>query len=140
MPASEGGAEVFELNYFNRKAYLAQSPQFYKQMAICSGFEKVFEIAPAFRADPSFTSRHLTEFTSFDVEIGYISSHYVVMKVLEEIVKYTNKKIKENFEDEIKKYYNVDVFIPENIPKIKMEEVYEIIGKSNIKENVDLIC
>jgi aspartyl-tRNA synthetase len=56
--ASEGGAEVFELNYFNRKAYLAQSPQFYKQMAICSGFEKVFEIAPAFRAEPSFTSRH----------------------------------------------------------------------------------
>jgi len=90
--ASEGGAEVFEINYFNRKAYLAQSPQFYKQMAICSGFEKVFEIAPAFRAEPSFTSRHLTEFTSFDVEIGYISSHYDVMKVLEEIVKYTNKK------------------------------------------------
>jgi aspartyl-tRNA synthetase, archaeal type len=136
--ASEGGAEVFELNYFNRKAYLAQSPQFYKQMAICSGFEKVFEIAPAFRAEPSFTSRHLTEFTSFDVEIGYISSHYDVMKVLEEIVKYTNKKIKENFEDEIKKYYNVDVFIPENIPKIKMEEVYEIIGKNNIKENGDI--
>ncbi|MFP3132004.1 MAG: amino acid--tRNA ligase-related protein, partial [Candidatus Nanopusillus sp.] len=58
--ASEGGAEVFEINYFNRKAYLAQSPQFYKQMAICSGFEKVFEIAPAFRAEQSFTSRHLT--------------------------------------------------------------------------------
>ena len=65
--ASESGADVFEVKYFDRKAYLAQSPQFYKQMAMCSGFEKVFEIAPAFRAENSNTNRHTTEFTSFDL-------------------------------------------------------------------------
>jgi aspartyl-tRNA synthetase len=136
--ATEGGAEVFEIKYFDKKAYLAQSPQFYKQMAICSGFEKVFEIAPAFRAEPSFTSRHLTEFTSFDVEVGYISSHHDIMDLEENLLKYVMKKLKENWEDEIKKYYNVEIIIPNNIPRIKMEEVYEIIGKNNIKENGDI--
>ena len=69
---SESGAELFELPYFETKAYLAQSPQFYKQMAMAAGFERVFEIGPVFRADPSFTSRHMTEFTSVDVEISWI--------------------------------------------------------------------
>ncbi len=64
---SEGGAEVFPVVYFNREAYLAQSPQFYKQMAIASSFDRVFEIAPVFRANPSFTSRHDTEYTSLDI-------------------------------------------------------------------------
>ena len=68
---SESGAELFELPYFGGKAYLAQSPQFYKQMAMAAGFDRVFEIGPAFRADPSFTSRHMTEFTS--IEIGRAS-------------------------------------------------------------------
>jgi aspartyl-tRNA synthetase len=77
--ATESGAEVFKVSYFDKTAYLAQSPQFYKQMAICSGFEKVFEIAPVFRANPSFTTRHNTEFTWLDCEIGYISSHHDVM-------------------------------------------------------------
>lgn len=73
--ASESGAEVFEVKYFDRKAYLAQSPQFYKQMAMCSGFEKVFEIAPAFRAENSNSYRHTTDFTSFDIEMSYIDSY-----------------------------------------------------------------
>ncbi|BFI73593.1 aspartate--tRNA(Asn) ligase [Nanoarchaeota archaeon] len=136
--ASESGAEVFEIKYFDKKAYLAQSPQFYKQMAICAGFERVFEIAPAFRAEPSFTSRHLTEFTSFDIEMGYISSHHDIMDLEENLIKYVMKKIKENYEDEIRKYYNVEIIIPDKIPRIKMEEVYEIIGKENIKENGDI--
>ncbi|HRS47946.1 MAG TPA: OB-fold nucleic acid binding domain-containing protein, partial [Candidatus Paceibacterota bacterium] len=74
--SSEGGSEVFEVKYFDRKAYLAQSPQFYKQMAMSAGFEKVFTFGPVFRAEPSFTSRHLTEFTGWDFEISYIDSHF----------------------------------------------------------------
>ena len=70
--ASESGSEVFELKYFDRTAYLAQSPQFYKQMAMSSGFEKVFEVAPVFRAEKSNSYRHATEFTSFDIEMSYI--------------------------------------------------------------------
>lgn len=76
---SETGAEVFEVKYFDRKAYLAQSPQFYKQMAIASGFERVFIAGPVFRAEESFTSRHLTEFTGWDFELGFIDSHHDVM-------------------------------------------------------------
>ena len=77
--ASESGAELFKVEYFDRQAYLAQSPQFYKQMAMSAGFGRVFEIGPVFRANPSFTSRHDTEFTSVDVEISWIDSHEDVM-------------------------------------------------------------
>ena len=75
--ASESGSEVFEVKYFNDKAYLAQSPQFYKQMAMASGFERIFEVAPCFRAENSNTNRHATEFTSFDLEFSYINDFNV---------------------------------------------------------------
>ena len=73
--ASESRAELFEVEYFETTAYLAQSPQFFKQMAQPAGFGKVFEVAPAFRADPSFTSRHATEFISVDAEMSWVESH-----------------------------------------------------------------
>ena len=81
--ASETGADVFEVKYFETKAYLAQSPQFYKQMGIASGFERVFMVGPVFRAELSFTTRHLTEFTGWDFEIGYIESHHDIMDMEE---------------------------------------------------------
>ena len=81
--ASESGAELFHVDYFEGDAYLAQSPQFYKQMAMAAGFGKVFEIGPVFRANPSFTSRHDTEFTSVDMELSWIDSHEDVMAVEE---------------------------------------------------------
>ena len=81
--ASESGAELFRVDYFERNAYLAQSPQFYKQMAMAAGFGRVFEIGPVFRANPSFTSRHDTEFTSVDMEIAWIDSHEDVMALEE---------------------------------------------------------
>lgn len=77
--ASESGAEVFSVKYFGTTAFLAQSPQFYKQMAIAGGMESVFEIGPVFRAEPSFTSRHETEFTSIDMEISWIKDHHDLM-------------------------------------------------------------
>ncbi len=83
---AEGGATLFGVDYFDRRAYLAQSPQLYKQMLIGAGFERVFEIAPAFRAEPSDTVRHITEFTSLDAEIGYVESVEDVRGHLEAIV------------------------------------------------------
>ncbi len=81
--ASESGAEVFKVDYFDRDAYLAQSPQFYKQMAMASGFERIFEVGPVFRAEKSYTNKHTTEFTGFDLEFSYINSYRDVMKMEE---------------------------------------------------------
>ena len=91
--ASESGSEVFEVKYFDGKAYLAQSPQFYKQMAIAAGFGNVFEVAPCFRAENSNTSRHATEFTSFDLEFSYIDSFHDVMNLEAEMLTYALKKL-----------------------------------------------
>jgi aspartyl/asparaginyl-tRNA synthetase len=76
------------LDYFGREAYLAQSPQLYKQMAIAAGFGRVLEIAPAFRADPSFTSRHVTEITMLDVEMSPIASYEEVMEFEEDMLRH----------------------------------------------------
>ena len=124
--ASESGSEVFEVKYFDRKAYLAQSPQFYKQMAMASGFERIFEIAPCFRAENSNTSKHTTEFTSFDVEFSYINSKEDVMNLEAEMLTYGLTHLKEEMGDEIKEKFNVDVVIPEkNFPVMKLEDVYK---------------
>ncbi len=93
--ASESGAEVFEVKYFDGKAYLAQSPQFYKQMAIASGFEKIFMVGPVFRAELSFTTRHMTEFTGWDFEIAYINSHHDIMDTEEAMLKTGFAKLKD---------------------------------------------
>ena len=100
--ASESKAELFEVKYFDGKAFLAQSPQFFKQMAQPAGFGKVFEIAPAFRADPSFTSRHATEFTSVDAEISWIDSHEDVMAMHEELLVTALTAVKAKHGDEIR--------------------------------------
>jgi len=94
--ASETGSEVFEVKYFDRKAYLSQSPQFYKQMAIASGLEKVFTFGPVFRAEKSFTTRHVTEFTGWDFEFAYIDSHHDIMDVEEKLLVSGFQKLKES--------------------------------------------
>ena len=126
--ASESGSEVFELKYFDRKAYLAQSPQFYKQMALASGFEKVFEIAPAFRAENSNSYRHATEFTSFDIEFSYINSYEDVMAFEADLLIAGLSKVKEQYGEEIKKVFNVDIVVPTKpFPRIKLEELYKAL-------------
>ena len=107
--ASEGGANVFEVKYFDRKAYLAQSPQFHKQMGIAADLDRVFNMGPVFRAEKSFTTRHLTEYTSFDVEIGYIDSYKEVCQFEQEMIKYTLQSIKETFGEEIKRVFDIDI-------------------------------
>jgi nondiscriminating aspartyl-tRNA synthetase len=84
--ASESGSEVFPVNYFDQTAYLAQSPQFYKQMAMAAGFERVYEVGPVFRAEPSFTTRHATEFTGVDVEMSWIDSVDEIMDLEEQLL------------------------------------------------------
>lgn len=126
--ASESGAELFEVKYFDRKAYLAQSPQFYKQMGMAAGFDRVFEIGPVFRANPSFTSRHDTEFTSVDVEISWINSHEDVMRLEEEWLKYILEKVKEKHGDEIEKTFGAKISVPKTpFPRITMAQAYEIL-------------
>ena len=128
--ASESGASVFEVKYFNDKAYLAQSPQFYKQMAIASGLERVFEVAPAFRAENSNTNRHCTEFTSFDLEFAYINSYEDVMHLEEEMLTYALGKLKENFGDIIKERFGQEVIVPNKaFPKIKLFDLYKELEK-----------
>jgi len=135
---SESGGELFEVKYFDRKAYLAQSPQFYKQMAMASGFEKVFETGPIFRANPSFTSRHDTEFTGYDMEISYIDSHQDVMKEEEKVTQYIIKKIKEKYGEEILKLFGRDLVVPTMpFPQLTMKQTKEILEKMNVPNERD---
>lgn len=135
---SESGAELFEVKYFNRKAYLAQSPQFYKQMGMSAGFEKVFEVGPVFRANPSFTSRHDTEFTGYDAEISFVESHYDVMMEEQKAIRYTLERIKEKFGKEILEQYGRDIIIPSiPFPNITMNEAKKILGELGIPSEKD---
>lgn len=137
--ASESGAELFTVDYFGRKVYLAQSPQFFKQMAMAAGFEKIFEIGPAFRANPSHTSRHDTEFTMIDVEMSFIDSHKDLMKFEEEWIAYTLKKVKQKYGKEIKKVFDVDIVVPKlPFPRLKMEEALKLLKEKKYKSEGDL--
>lgn len=128
--ASESGAEVFEVKYFDRKAYLAQSPQFYKQMAMAGGLERIFEIAPCFRAEKSHTKKHATEFTSFDVEFSYIDSFQDVMNLEAEMIAYGLKKTKEKFGDKVKEVFGVDIVVPTlPFPQMKLLDIYDELEK-----------
>ncbi len=124
--ASESGSEVFEVKYFDRLAYLAQSPQFYKQMAMAAGLSKIFEVAPAFRAENSNTNRHATEFTSFDIEFSYINSYEDVMELEENLLIAGLTKVKEKYGEKIKEVFGKEVIIPTKpFPKIKLEDLYK---------------
>ena len=135
----ESGAELFEVNYFNKKAYLSQSPQIYKQMMVAAGFEKVYEIGPVFRAEKSRTVRHLTEFTGIDMEMGFIKDENDIMDVVEELMKYIIKRTINNCKYELD-ILNVKLEIPQNIPRIKMKEVKLMLEKEGkkLKEDDDL--
>jgi aspartyl-tRNA synthetase len=129
--ASESGAELFKAEYFDRTAYLAQSPQFYKQMAMAAGFGKVFEIGPVFRANPSFTSRHDTEFTSVDVEISWIDSHEDVMSFEVRWLAHVLAVVKEVHGEQIAQTFDSDLVVPEvPFPRIPLEEAKGLLRDS----------
>jgi aspartyl-tRNA synthetase len=129
--ASESGAELFKAEYFDRTAYLAQSPQFYKQMAMAAGFGKVFEVGPVFRANPSFTSRHDTEFTSVDVEISWIDSHEDVMSFEERWLAHVLGIVKDVHGEQIAQTFDTDVVVPEvPFPRIALEDAKEMLREA----------
>lgn len=133
VTSTESGSELFEIKYFDTKAYLAQSPQFYKQMAMAAGLEKVFEVGPVFRANPSSTSRHDTEFTMYDIEMSFIASHHDLLDEEEKMMVAIFKGIKENLGKEIKGTYNQDVEIPSlPFPRISFREAKKILAERNI--------
>jgi nondiscriminating aspartyl-tRNA synthetase len=136
--ATEGGANFFKIKYFEKEAYLAQSPQFYKQAGV-GIFERVFEVGTVFRAEPHFTSRHVNEYTGLDAEMGFINDFDDVMDELEKTMKFTMKWIKENCQKELTMY---EAEVPEikEIPRIKLTEALEILEKEYGKkfEGIDI--
>ncbi len=140
--ASESGAELFTLPYFGRTANLAQSPQFYKQMAMAAGFDRIFEIGPVFRANPSMTSRHDTEFTSVDMEISWIESHEDVMQVEENWIGHMMAIVAAKHGEAIKEAFQVNVVVPTTpFPRITLARAREVLAERghfiNHKEDLD---
>lgn len=137
---TEGGAEMFTVNYFNRRAFLAQSPQFYKQMMVGAGFEKVFEIGYAYRAELHNTWRHLNEYVSLDVEMGFIKDESDLMDVEEDFLRYMFKHLKETCSEELK-LYGVEVPEELKIPRIPLAEAQKMLlekyGKKSPVGNID---
>jgi nondiscriminating aspartyl-tRNA synthetase len=141
VPATaEGGAEVFHIDYFSHDAYLAQSPQLYKQIMV-GAFEKVFSVNHVFRAEPSVTTRHLCEYISLDMEMGFIDSWEDLMDVGNYLIKNIFAIVEKNCQKELKLFGATLPKVSEKIPRMKMREAQEIIfkitGRDNRKE-IDL--
>ena len=134
--ATEGGAEVFKLDYFGKTATLAQSPQFYKQIMV-GAFERVFEINHSYRAEPSATTRHLTELTMLDIEMGFVKSHDEVLDMVGDMTQNVLRRIYEEHADDLKSLNAPQLFLPEDgkVPRFTIAEIHEMYGKAN---NVDL--
>ncbi len=136
---AEGGANIFKLDYFGKKAYLAQSPQFYKQTLV-GVYEKVFEVAPVFRAEKHNTPRHLNEYIGLDFEMGFIKSFKDIMEVETGVIKSMLSTLKNNYAKEIK-MLNVDIPDFEEIPCVKFKDAKEMIAAEynrKIKDPYDL--
>lgn len=133
--ATEGGAEVFQLDYFGKTATLAQSPQFYKQIMV-GAFERVFEIGHSYRAEPSATTRHLTELTMLDIEMGFVESHQEVMDMVGSMVRTVLEKVYAHHADDLKSLNAPQLFLAEDntIPQFTVAEIHELYSKAN---NVD---
>ena len=128
--ATEGGAEVFKFDYFGQEATLAQSPQFYKQMMV-GVFERVFEIGPAFRAEPSMTSRHISETTMLDIEMGFIESHDDVLKMTENLVNFVLDKLWGEHEELMKQAGATKPALAKSYPRVTVAEVHEMYSKDS---------
>lgn len=125
--ASESGSQVFEVKYFDKKAYLSQSPQFYKQCSIASGLEAIFEIGPVFRAEESHSTRHMTEFTGFDVEFAWCFETTDVMKLEEEILTYAFSKL-EPFKEKVMELYGIELMTKPTVQYMTLAEAKEILA------------
>ena len=129
---AEGGATLFNVDYFGKKAYLAQSPQLYKQMLMSSGLDRVFELAPAFRAEQSNTNRHVTEFISFDGEMSWIDCEEDVMRMIESIIDYVLKGLAQRGKRQLG-ILGKEIRIPETpYPILTYEECLKIVNDGGL--------
>ncbi len=132
--ATEGGAEIFKIKYFDHNAYLGQSPQLYKQIMV-GVFERVFTLAHAYRAEPSVTTRHLTEYLSLDAEMGFIDSWEELMDVCETVMRNIFFDLKKKNSKQLKMFNAIIPQISSKIPRIKIREAQQIIFKRTKRDN-----
>ena len=133
---AEGGANIFHLEYFDKPAFLNQSPQFYKQTAVAF-FDRVFEIAPVYRAEKHATSRHINEYIGLDFEMGYIDSMYDVMAMETACLRYVMEYLKKHYAFELE-LLEADVPVIRDIPSVTLLEAKEILGNKGSKNKLDL--
>ena len=124
--STERGSEMFTVNYFDRRSFLAQSPQFYKQMMVGAGFERVFEIGHAYRAELHNTWRHLNEYVSLDVEMGFIKDEYELMDLEEGFINYLYEHLNKTCKKELE-MYKIELPQKVNIPRITLDKAHEIL-------------
>lgn len=127
--ATEGGAEVFKLDYFDKEAYLAQSPQFYKQIMV-GAFERVFEIGPAYRAEPSATTRHMSEVTMLDIEMGFVENHDEVLDLLGDMTSNVLRRIYEQQAEALKSLNAPPLKLAESVPRFSVAQIHELYTKA----------
>ena len=129
--ATEGGAEVFKLDYFGKTATLAQSPQFYKQIMV-GAFERVFEINHSYRAEPSATTRHLTELTMLDLEMGFVKDHDEVLDLVGDMTQTVLRRIYDEHADDLKSLNAPQLFLPEDgkVPRFTISEIHDLYTKA----------
>lgn len=129
--ATEGGAEVFKLDYFGKTATLAQSPQFYKQIMV-GAFERVFEIGHSYRAEPSATTRHLTELTMLDIEMGFVKSHDEVLDMVGDMTQAVLRRVYDEHADDLKSLNAPELKLPESgkVPRFTIAEIHEMYTKA----------
>jgi nondiscriminating aspartyl-tRNA synthetase len=126
---TEGGTELFPIQYFENKAFLAQSPQFYKQMLVGSGFERVFEVGPVYRAEEHNTIRHINEYTSLDLEFGFIEDDADIRTMENRLLLHMYRKLSTQCTDELEELGATIPEVPQRIPAIPFEEALEIAGE-----------
>ncbi len=134
--ATEGGAEVFKLDYFGQEGTLAQSPQFYKQIMV-GAFERVYEIAPAFRAEPSMTTRHTSEVTMLDIEMGFIESHNDVLNMVQDMVYSVLTRVYKEHGESLKSLNAPELVLKSEFPRFTVAEVHELYSKANNDDTRD---
>jgi nondiscriminating aspartyl-tRNA synthetase len=129
--ATEGGAEVFQLDYFGKTATLAQSPQFYKQIMV-GAYERVYEIGHSYRAEPSATTRHLTELTMLDIEMGFVQGHDEVLDMVGDMTQYALKTVYDKFGDELKSLNAPELLLPKDgkVPRFTIAQIHDMYTKA----------
>jgi nondiscriminating aspartyl-tRNA synthetase len=128
--AAEGGAEVFHLDYFGKDATLAQSPQLHKQIMV-GVFERVFEIGPAFRAEPSATTRHVSEVTMLDIEMGFVKDHEEVLDMIQDMTYNVLNNVYKEYADELKSLNAPELILKSKFPRYTVEQIHEMYSKAN---------